>query len=452
MSPGRNEPCPCGSGSKYKKCCLAKEDAARQASAAVATEGADLRRTALDALTTYSMRGQFGQQARPYFEAYRLDRPLPDGASEADVHLKFFFYWHFDAVLSDRGTIAEMFLASDGRTLPTRQRALLQRLTTARLRLYEIEEVRVDEGMRLLDLRSGEHAWVRERSATHQLERWDVLAARVVAEEDGVLGMEGGAYVFAPGMKSALVAELRKEERRIRRKRGAVDDDALFRRFAPIVHGLWLDRVVSPPRPRIVTAEGDPMLFGKAVFDVRDERALLAALDHDAELVADPDGGYDWLEDTRDGFTRALGHISIEGARLTLEVTSRERAERGRALLERAAGASIRHRATGYESIESAIKRVRRRPTPPEDPVPPAEAGRVLAEFKDRHYRTWPDVPLPALDGRTPRHAARLKTLRPRLIDLLKDLENHEARAATPDSPAYDFRWMWRELGLEPPV
>src|ERR1017187_5228608 len=25
--PGRNDPCPCGSGNKYKKCCLAKEEA-----------------------------------------------------------------------------------------------------------------------------------------------------------------------------------------------------------------------------------------------------------------------------------------------------------------------------------------------------------------------------------------------------------------------------------------
>jgi len=25
--PGRNEPCPCGSGKKYKKCCLAKQAA-----------------------------------------------------------------------------------------------------------------------------------------------------------------------------------------------------------------------------------------------------------------------------------------------------------------------------------------------------------------------------------------------------------------------------------------
>ncbi|MEK7214061.1 MAG: SEC-C metal-binding domain-containing protein, partial [Chloroflexota bacterium] len=26
---GRNEPCPCGSGRKYKHCCLVREDASR---------------------------------------------------------------------------------------------------------------------------------------------------------------------------------------------------------------------------------------------------------------------------------------------------------------------------------------------------------------------------------------------------------------------------------------
>jgi tetratricopeptide (TPR) repeat protein len=28
--PGRNDPCPCGSGNKYKKCCLAREEAAQR--------------------------------------------------------------------------------------------------------------------------------------------------------------------------------------------------------------------------------------------------------------------------------------------------------------------------------------------------------------------------------------------------------------------------------------
>lgn len=40
VTPGRNEPCPCGSGNKYKKCCLEKDDAARVAAANTAAAAA----------------------------------------------------------------------------------------------------------------------------------------------------------------------------------------------------------------------------------------------------------------------------------------------------------------------------------------------------------------------------------------------------------------------------
>lgn len=46
MKIGRNEPCPCGSGQKYKKCCSAKDEAAHaevlaQAAAARAATAAE---------------------------------------------------------------------------------------------------------------------------------------------------------------------------------------------------------------------------------------------------------------------------------------------------------------------------------------------------------------------------------------------------------------------------
>jgi hypothetical protein len=36
MSVGRNDPCPCGSGKKYKKCCLVKDEAAARPKPAIA--------------------------------------------------------------------------------------------------------------------------------------------------------------------------------------------------------------------------------------------------------------------------------------------------------------------------------------------------------------------------------------------------------------------------------
>ena len=41
---GRNDPCPCGSGKKYKKCCLKKESAAAPATPGAALKEANVKR------------------------------------------------------------------------------------------------------------------------------------------------------------------------------------------------------------------------------------------------------------------------------------------------------------------------------------------------------------------------------------------------------------------------
>jgi SEC-C motif-containing protein len=54
---GRNDPCPCGSGKKYKKCCLAKDEqealAAYKAASATAT-----------AASSEASEGEGGEQAK----------------------------------------------------------------------------------------------------------------------------------------------------------------------------------------------------------------------------------------------------------------------------------------------------------------------------------------------------------------------------------------------------
>jgi hypothetical protein len=325
---------------------------------------------------------------------------------------------------------------------------LLLRLAGARLRLYEVEEVRRDEGFRLLDLRSGSSVWVREKLGTHEVGRWDILAARISPAEDGVFEMEGGSYLFRPPHKAALLAELRHLERRLRRRRKPSDEDALFRQFAPVVHGFWLD-LFDRPLPRVVTTEGDDLVFSELVFDVLDEPALRAALETHPAFVVDAQGGFVWIEGSAWDERRVLGGLTIEGRRLTLMVTSRQRADRGRVLLEGLAGSAVRYRVTGLEGVGSAVRRRDRPPKGGRAKTVSAQAADVVREVKHRHYATWADVPLPALDGRTPRHAATLKTLRPRLVELLKFMENAEARQEK--GTAYDFGWLWRELGLDRP-
>ena len=68
----------------------------------------------------------------------------------------------------------------------------------------------------------------------------------------------------------------------------------------------------------------------------------------------------------------------------------------------------------------------------------------------ENHYRSWPDIGLPALDGCSPREAARDPALRPRLVSLLKDMELSQSRASGPMA-TFDLSFLWNELGLRRP-
>ena len=185
---------------------------------------------------------------------------------------------------------------------------------------------------------------------------------------------------------------------------------------------------------------------------MHDRAALEAALANHPELEHEDDGSYAWLAEKADeaGFRRGFGTFVLQKRRLVLETVSRQRAERGRALLEAAAGPAVAYRATSSESVQRALERPARRARP-EDDAPPEAAAEIVQAFYERHYRAWLDEPLPALDGRTPREAANLKSARPKVIALLKDMENLSARERLEGRPAYDFGWMWGQLGLERP-
>jgi hypothetical protein len=79
--------------------------------------------------------------------------------------------------------------------------------------------------------------------------------------------------------------------------------------------------------------------------------------------------------------------------------------------------------------------------------VPGLDEQQVAMEFKRQHYATWPDDPLPALGGRTPRQAAGTAQGRRNLDVLLKYMENMEQRAE--GEAGFDFSALRRELGLE---
>ena len=220
--------------------------------------------------------------------------------------------------------------------------------------------------------------------------------------------------------------ELKSLHRRFRRQVPG-DDVDFFKRFGRVFFLWWIEYVVLASRLQLRTAEGDEMVFATAVFDVRGREALDRALATHPDLDRQDDGSYAWFEPGgSEEFRRGLGWFVLDEGRVVLETTSKPRAERAR----------------------------ERRPAKPpreSDAVPPEVEAEILGGYYDKHYRAWVDTVLPALGGQTPREAARSKTGRPKVIALLKDMESLSARERLAGRPAYDFGWMWGDLGLDPP-
>ena len=373
----------------------------------------------------------------------------PEVTEQGEVFFQDWFTTDFR--LEGGHTLLELLLEREGRRLRPGEVRYLSRARLTHLRPYEVVGVRPDEGLDLLDLWAGKPIRVHERLGTRQLVHWDVLAARVMLGAEGVPVLDGMPYLYPARSKDAILKDLRRVHRQFRAQVPG-DDVDFFKRFGSFFFLWWIEHAVVPSRPQIRTAEGDELVFVKVAFDVRDREALVRALDGHPDLDRQDDGSYAWFEaGGTPEFRRSLGAFVVDGRRAVLETTSQARAERGRTFLESLAGAAVRYRATSLESVEQAMARRPARPTREADEIPPEVQAEVLRAFYDRHYRGWLDTPLPALKGKTPRVTAASKTGKAQVVALLKDLESHAARDRLAGRPAYDFGWLWGELGLDRP-
>jgi hypothetical protein len=445
---GRNDPCPCGSGLKFKRCCLNK------ALTATLSYRLEERDSALAKLVRFAARAEFDAEQKSALEHFWRDllTSAPDDRlhevlRSESMNIAYHSWFAYDFALQDGRTVFDLFLEREAKKLTTGERNFLEGMRGNHLRLYEILQVKIDQGFELRDLWDDRRLFVRERAATRQLVAWDVIAGRIGKAGDGETVFETLTYFFPAAMKNDLVKSLRKAHKIFLSDFPQQGIEAFFKAMAPVIHYAWVDRVAMPPRPKMVTGDGEPMIFAKVIFDLLDRDALLRVLAAREDIVAQGDGSYVWLEPDGDG-QRSIGVIVIEEKRVVFETMSRRRAEKARDELTALCGGAVRFRAISYEDIEQALKHAPQRAEKNPSDIPSDEQQKLLGEFYQRHYGKWLDEPVPALGDRTPRHAAKLKTVRPKLIALLKDFESHSERQRRAGEIAYDFTWMWAELGL----
>jgi hypothetical protein len=392
--------------------------------------------------------------------------------------------WYiFDYVTYEGERIIDLFAQEKGPILsPDEAQMLGGWRQSDRYRLFEVLDVHPGRGVTVQDLISGEVLDIHDRSTSRQVQRWAVLLVRTLLVE-GELGFTGSALLLPPDRKAGLLDFAQDLWRQYQTRHRDANSSDFYRD-----HGLdflhYVNELAKAPLPKIVTPEGHELVFARARFAVTDAKAIADRLNAAEEVdFAGPDEEhpealhYNWLERGRsqgpeglrsklggllgrqrkevggepeqDSY-RSLGGVVLWPNRLELECMSRERLATGKALLTQILGNLITHRGDTFETVEQAMSKPEKRPRrkSPTPEIPPAVVADLIQKELDKHYATWPDIPLPALGGKTPRQAVRTSEGQKQVAEILKQIEYVEESKRLRGEPYYDVNRLRRELGL----
>lgn len=381
---GRNEPCWCGSGRKYKQCHLGKAEL-----------------PPLPDRVSWLVNKAEGYIERaagmPNETLIDLAMALADDPDDIDS-LKEVFQdpMLVDLVLVEEGYF-ELFLDDRGPLLPDDEAMLAASWLLVDRTVYEITENRPGRGMTLRDLRTGDELEVRERTFSRSAEAGQLFCGRAVPDGE-THQLIGGRFPVRPGRERALL-ELLDE--------GEADEIA-----------AWVGGTFRAPQMQ--TRDGETLVLCNARVETNDAAAAKAFLDR--RYVVD---GPRWVElyqlNDQEQIRRA--GLELDGSIIVVEAQSEPRMDRvidaivtafpdAKVLLDERVPADVQ----SFAALSERGSGVR---GSGEAPIDPALLREGLREFQEQQEERWCDEPIPALDGMTPREAAADPTRRGDLERLL---------------------------------
>ena len=484
---GRNEPCPCGSGKKYKKCCGPNKplDFSLPEDLLTGTPLDDYMHL-YQGVSIYAHGiGQFEEEGKILKKVEsELEKKLKPGEKDG-IPLSLFLSWlHFDFRFGrTRETVVERFMRSTHASClrepgPTH----LRHFAESYCNFYEVLAV-YENWIEFLEL-GAEETW-RAFRADEPYEKdafpGDIWYIRLLGPPSGA-HIYTQPYIFPPGSKGSLTMTLRELEKTAldERLEIALSGKDLFREACkanvPNWALLFLGRFEemdggSPPlqspavsaapqrRPTLFNTDGQLISLTRVFFKVKGRGALKERLSALKGFTYDAkEKDWTWLRRTKrqakTSGKMVIAKLYLRGGRLIGEVNSLERATElvGRLTFE--LGDLL-----AYEKAESR--------SPDSLPEPTEEERRkheerqrelyshpeireaIKKQREDYYLKEWIRTKIPALDDLTPLSAVETAEGR-RLVEILLG-EFEAAEARRPDyEPGFDFDRLRIRLGLPP--
>ena len=479
----RNDPCPCGSGKKFKKCCLGKELESQRKPITYHDHCLEVVTSLRPKILQFMKKAGHDKFIEKAFREYW--RTLEPGLDPPELgkvtYLEFLEWFIHDYPIPGHGKpVIRLFLESNPK-LPSQEMQILQDWQTAYISVFQVKEVEPGKGVLAEDIFSGEEVFLSDVSLSNQITKWELITFRKIKVlEEWQLSAAGGRE--PPKYKEDIRRFVMDHFQHFKKQNRTADLPVFLREKGYLLAQRFLTLKSKPPEmPQLFTSSGEKFEFWEARYDLTDFNNALDLLDQEEDFQQtdsdeDDQGNllkafYDWLERGKSAgqieqikpqgglqlksfFTSGpgmesygiLGSVTLEPGRLVLTAQGKERLAIGKRLLQNVLQRLIKHRMDAVQSIESMMEeKEKAKPKKLDEEIPLEIKQALLKDMYDNHYREWLDCPIPALGGKSPRKAIRSKEGRQRVEDLLREMEYLHNESDV----EYDISWVRRELKLQ---
>lgn len=392
----------------------------------------------------------------------------------------FLFNWidddYFEASRVDlvNKPIAMLYLEEKGQQLDSFQQRFIKSVCAGQFSFYVVTDVFPGERLELRDLILNQSISVYERQGSEQINVGTILFARVMTMDNSSI-MVGCAPYLIPATYQSYFIDLRQDWRLTIQDLG---DEILFEfedDIRQIYHDI-IEQLNNPVPPKLVNSEGDTLEFSQLHYQldcsVKEAfsalQTLAIAISESALLedgIFDSQGNlksieFPWLEkigtEKMKKETTVKGTLTLSANKLIIDVNSHERADAIKRKISRRLG----KRATFKNAVIQSTKKMLEA-MPPEDSERHSQAvlaskeleaqpevQLMLKEMAAKHWQNWLDMPLPALNDKTPRESAKTTQGRERLDALFLQFKGmSNMNTSEPFNPDIDF--LRKELGID---
>lgn len=442
----RNDPCPCGSGKKYKHCCMINKQQ-------IVGLEESVRSNLIREMIKY-FKKHYSDSMKEAFEYFIADYDFEDIFREnIDLEMTLdinFLEWYVHDWLieyENGKTLIELYTEHKSK-LKTIELNVLTKMQESFLSLYEVQEIHDDEGIVVMDLLLGEKYFIKEKDTLEDTQRWDIFAARLI-KIDGDYIISGSMYNYPIFEKKLILENLEECYKDFKQNNPLKSKRDFLKLHGNLFNYHWCENVIqlfdmSPTDP-----DGNPLTLYTAEYELKDTGEVIKRLKQMPDMIQDERFIFDWLDDTADESSPVvLGTIIIEENILELECDSEELFENCKAkLLQRLEGLIVHKN----DYIEDDFDPFEDFPDDKEDgdsdfleDLDQEQYNEQMREF----YEDWLNEKIPALNNQTPLEMVKKPHGKKKVAEILKSIENAEAHMRGSGEPHFDFGWLWERLGI----